>query len=201
MHTAQFYAALVRYVALAAFITCTSSIAAFAQVNHMVNAGDRVRVSSASASGVFTVTAVEPGLLVVGRADSEGEYRVPQESIRKLSVSAGERSTGRGALRGAGFGLAIGGVGGAIAGFAEGSDPPCDTGFRFDVVFCETVRTSGAQKAGIGAVLFGAAGALVGGVFGALRPGERWNHVRHVNRITVAVTADGTMIGFVHPMF
>jgi hypothetical protein len=90
---------------------------------------------------------------------------VAWSSVRKIDVSRGRRSAGGGFLRGAGIGLAAGATVGALAGALSGDDPPCqDCWFRF----------SAGEKAAIDGVLLGGVGTILGGVTGAVAPGERW---------------------------
>jgi hypothetical protein len=104
--------------------------------------------------------------------------------VTELSVSRGRRPAGTRALRGAGVGLVIGGVGGAVIGFASGDD---SGGF---------ISFTAEEKALMAGTLMGAAGAVVGTVVGLLSRDEQWEAVP-LNSIRGGPSVDGGMtIGY-----
>jgi hypothetical protein len=130
-----------------------------------VRSGDRVMLRAPGVSGVFTVDGASDSALSVRNAAGEVST-VPVTSLSRVRVSLGARSRGRGALRMGGFGLLGGVVTGVVMGLADGDDPPAMF-FSF---------TAG-EKAVMAGSLLGAAGGLLGGVIGAIAPGERWQNV------------------------
>ena len=147
-----------------------------------VSPGQRVKVRSPDARGVFVVQSAAADTLVL--AASSGETRaVPIASISQFEVSAGERTRLGGFARGAGFGLLIGaGVGGAW-GLADGDDDCAEASWCF-------IEFSAAEKAMLGGAVLGSLGAIIGGVFGVANPGEHWRRVP-LRRVAVAPSSGG----------
>ncbi len=86
--------------------------------------------------------------------------------IREVRIAKVRTNHPKGTLAGLGVGLLMGAVSGAIFGFAQGDDPPCQqaaSGWNFSGL-CGLFSRSAGEKAGIGALL----GAVVGGALGAL---------------------------------
>ena len=129
-----------------------------------VQAGDRVRIEAGRVSGRFSVVDVSTDTLLL-QEGAAPQIRVPLASIQQIA-RRDKRTGWQGALHGAGLGLLIGGVAGAITGFASGDDPETQW-FAF---------TAEEKALAVGVVL-GVGGAVLGGVIGAAAPGERWVRV------------------------
>ncbi len=101
---------------------------------------------------------------------------LPVASVVRLEVSQGRRSRGGSASRAAVLGLAIGGAFGALTGFLSGDDT-CSYDsdpYTWDLCLFAFTRE---QKAVLGGIGVGAIGAGLGGLVGALSPGEVWRQV------------------------
>jgi hypothetical protein len=130
-----------------------------------VRSGDQVRLRGAGVQGQFTVEGTTSDMLMV--RDTAGvQSSIPLESLQKLKVLRGRRSGGRGFLRGAGFGLGVGAVTGGIIGFASGSDAPGILSF------------TASEKAAMMGIVLGGGGVVVGGLVGALAPGDDWERIQ-----------------------
>jgi hypothetical protein len=164
-------------VAILAFVPLAS---AKAQVAPPVKVGDRVRVTAADVGRregtvqLLTTDSLvmrpEYGAWPVYSAYSAPKYSaygapnrlaIPFASVTRLELSMpGGSRAGDGAL----IGLLLGGVGGA---FAAGAACASDPWFQDDAGGCAMA----------GAVVFGAGGALVGAIIGAMITGTRWEEV------------------------
>lgn len=125
-----------------------------------------------------SVIAVTPDSLVLFRR--EGTIRIPSQVITRIDVKQGRRPAGQRVLRGAGFGLLLGGGGGALAGYAMGDDSNC-----------AWVCFSAEDKAMILGVLLGGSGIFVGGIAGGLSRGERWQRVPLPTRMSLSPRGQG----------
>jgi hypothetical protein len=140
------------------------------------------------ASGPDTLTvSVGPGReAVVKRAD-----------VWRMEHSAGKRSRGAGALRGAAIGLGVGVVLGAGVGALSGDDrervvycPPYH-GFGFGPLCGPLFTFSARDKAIIGGIGLGSLGAVLGGIGGAAAPGERWRRAHGVRDVALELQPAG----------
>jgi hypothetical protein len=120
------------------------------------------------------------GTVVEARNSSGDLVRMDLAAARRVAVSTGW-CTGAGAVRGLVIGLLAGGAGGAVIGYANGDDDPGIVSF------------SAGEKAIILGVLLGGAGALIGGIAGALSPGEEWQRISLP--VDVHVRPDRTGLG------
>jgi len=161
------------------FSLLIAGTAAAQQMLQPVRSGDQVRIRAGTISGEFTVVGYGEREMMLQAAPTEPVVEVPFASVTRLHVNRGARSSGAGLVRGAGRGLLIGGGIGAVTGFASGDD----TGSFF--VF------TAEDKAMILGVLLGGAGAVVGGLVGAVSPGDRWERVDNRTRLHVAPRNDG----------
>lgn len=133
-------------------------------------AGSTVRLHAASAATYTLPQAVQPAdsaILLPSGAAGAGTIRCAD--LRRVQLRVGHRSRGRAALKGAGFGLLIGGVIGAGLGYAQTEEETEGDGWQ---IF------SPEEGALIGAVFLGGASAVVGGAIGFVAPGSRWEDVR-----------------------
>lgn len=167
---------------IAAFATVAGGAPLQAQGMLPLDPGTRVRVfgpSVVSGGLVGVVVGLVPDTLAIRPAERSDTVVVALSALTRLELSTGQHSH---TLKGAGVGLLLGGVGGWIAGSASGDDRGSWYGY--------TAR----EKAHMGAVLFGAAGALVGAAIGG-RPTEGWAPVRlpSGSRITAAPRSDGRL--------
>jgi hypothetical protein len=130
-----------------------------------VGEGENIRVWTANSRIVYPLASITTESLVVTGPD--GLVDIPRSTIRSVQV---RQRRGRGAQVGRDaltLGL-IGAAGGAVAGYLDGDDPPCN--------WC--LGWTASDKAMIGGLVFGVGGAAVGGVVGAVRrPGMTWRRV------------------------
>jgi len=147
-------------IALAGALALVTAVSA-AEDTPQLEPGARVRVESATAQErvVGQLLGLNEKSLNLQVEDEEEPRLLLREDITALAVSGGRRSRGRGALIGAGTGIALG----ALIGLAAGDDPE-DVWIGF---------SAGEKALGAG-VLLGSIGALIGL---AVSPGERWENV------------------------
>jgi hypothetical protein len=164
-------------VAILAFVPLAS---ATAQVPPPVKVGDRVRVTAPDVrrreGTVQLLTTDSLVMRLPGYGGTPNRLAIPLASVTRLELSMpGGSRAGQGALTG----LAIGGVGGAIvAGTACAGD--------------QLLEDAAVGCALVGAVFFGAGGALVGAIIGAMTTGTRWEEVPLDRlRLQVAPQRDG----------
>jgi hypothetical protein len=122
-----------------------------------VAAGMLVRISQPNWKVKGLVLATDPETLTLAVEGRDAPIRLARSRITRIEVGE-RRSVSAGAARGAGRGLLFGGAAGLVIGVASGGE---DRGY------------------------FNAA--LVGGVIGAAKPGERWKPLS-TERIGVSVT-------------
>ena len=142
--------------------------------------GNRVRVwTGADAQGkpsgkptVGMLTAWTADSVVLNTRNTDG-FGIPRYMVSRIDQSAGRAPQ---LLKGAGYGLLIGGASGALIGYATGDDTDC--------FVCFTAE----QNAVVGAALLGVAGTVLGAIVGALSPGERWERVSLPAQLSVEPT-------------
>jgi hypothetical protein len=166
---------------LVAVLMVFPGAAAGAQAAVQIAAGERVRVKSAGGRPQI-VTVVDVGAGSIAGVSGGRSVTLEFSSIERIERSLGERSRADAFVRGLGRGFLAGGVGGALLGAATG-DPGCTS---WDMT-CYS-REEGALGFG---VIFGAAGALIGGVLGMSSPGEQWQRVPVPARMAVTPTGSG----------
>jgi hypothetical protein len=170
---------------LAALLAVAAPAVSRAQDASVLGAGVRVRLVTpaleANQQMGKVVTATSD--TIVFRSDANPVTRsIPVADIASIDVSGGMQThRGRDAL----YGLAIGGVAGAIAGaLSYKPDPKC-------WIFCDT-RSSDAIAGG---VLGGLTGTLIGAfVFGSLDKTERWIPLRKSARLSVVPASGGLRV-------
>ncbi len=133
-----------------------------------VTAGDRIRLKVAGENQRRVATVIDASAVQI-RVQFERPpttESVQLDDLRSLDRSLGQRSTGRGALRGAGWGLltgiALSGVVAVTTAIVCRLDP-CNEWSGFTV--------------GLAIVSLPITGTVVGGIAGAAAPGERWQRV------------------------
>jgi hypothetical protein len=136
---------------------------ALAQVAPSAVVGSRVRITApglglTAAGG--TIREAEGGWILVQFDNPRRSVRIEREAITEMDVSIERR---RNTLKGLGTGTLVGAGAGALLGLASGDDPP-GTFLAF---------TAG-EKAGILGVFFGATGAVIGLISGALIRTDVW---------------------------
>jgi len=154
-------AARMPFTALIACLLLAISREAAAQNKGLPSPGERIRVTDASGAGHRIVgSVVRSDADTVGIATDSGRVvAIAGHSLSRYEVSRGMRS---GFGRGLGLGALVGAVGGSLIGMAAAdNDGFCNSA-------CGLVG---------GAVLFGAAGAVVGGIVGASSHYEKWEKV------------------------
>lgn len=132
-----------------------------AQGDRLPSPGERIRVASSPVGGQRVVgSVVRSDADTIGIATEGGNVvAIPESSLAQYEISRGLRS---GFGRGLGLGALVGAIGGSLVGLAASdSDGFCNTG-------CAVVG---------GGILFGAAGAVVGGIVGASSHYEKWEKV------------------------
>jgi hypothetical protein len=147
--------------------------------------GNRVQVTSPAHGAdkvVGTVVAIQNDTLVLQVEKITNPIRLPFSAITDIQVSRGQsREVGRGLVMGGAIGAGLG----AALGFAAGSDDPG--------LFALTAG----DKATIGAVVFGLAGAGLGGLLGARSTRETWQQVALggvAARVGMAPRGDGVAL-------
>ena len=146
-----------------------------AQVNAPAALGERIRLTSKTATGHSTikgrVIAIQNDSLVV-QPKSDHSRAVAISDISRLEFSNGTKTDGK---RGMGWGFLGGAATGAIVGaliFEKGTSPEC---LPDDFLFCTGPHKS--QKgfnAPTGALFGGLLGMTVGGIYGRFHHSERW---------------------------
>jgi hypothetical protein len=168
-------------LASATFILALAASPALGQTERgdTVSAGQRVRLRTEE-GGKWqkgTVAETTPDALTLELDGSAVTLGVRLAEISELEVSRGQRSN---FLPGLGWGFFAGAVIGGIVGFASGDDPP------------GWFSMTAGEKAAAGAIGFGALGALVGGISGALTHSDRWEPVDLENVVlTLSPRYDG----------
>lgn len=119
-----------------------------------VTTGMLVRVTQPGWKVKGLVLAADPETLTLAVEGREAPIHVARSHITRIEVGE-RRSVAAGAARGACRGLLFGGAAGLVAGVASGGENP-------------------GYKAAYGAMVNGPFFALVGGVIGAAKPGEKW---------------------------
>jgi hypothetical protein len=157
--------------ALVVSVVALVSSAALADDGLQPAPGTRVRITSSDSRLTGKIVAASPDALIVSVKKGREPVTVARDAITRFELGH-RRTSGKGALRGAGIGLLAGGVGGAALGVAL--DSPDDW-------------FSGGELAAGGAIVFGGAGALIGALVGAASPGERWETVP-THRVRVGLT-------------
>jgi hypothetical protein len=172
--------ALVPFVALLT-LPCT---VAYGQTTPLAT-GNRVQVTSPAHRAdkvVGTVLAIQNDTLVLQVEKITDPVRLPFSAITKIQVSRGQRRrVGDGLIMGGAIGAGVG----MLLGFAAGDDDP------------GILAMSAGDKAAIGAVLLGVAGAGLGGLLGARSTKERWEPVPLggvAARIGMAPRGDGVAL-------
>ena len=147
--------------------------------------GNRVQVTSAAHGAdkvVGTVLAIQNDTLVLQVEKITNPIRLPFSAITDIQVSRGQRrQVGGGIVMGGAIGAGVG----MLLGFAAGDDDP------------GILAMSAGDKAAIGAVLLGVAGAGIGGLVGARSSREKWEHVPLggvAARIGLAPRGDGVAL-------
>jgi hypothetical protein len=150
--------------------------------------GDRIRVTAPQAFRaplVGTVAETAPDMLTLARGgDAVDTVNIPLALVRKVEVSRGHLSRGRGMRRGAVQGLAAGVVVGALVGGILGVGVDAREGENVNEV--SESLTSAAQ--------FGAIGLVVGGLMG-MRERERWERLA-LPDVSVGVQGRSRVLAF-----
>lgn len=157
-----------------------------------VSPGQRVRIKSPVAQGEFVLRSLAADTVLLEDRHGNAVHAVARNSINRMDVYAGQRSRGRRFMRGAGHGFLIGGVPLAVLMYASGDDPPCEPPAGGFIYFC--AESSAEEKAAIGLTAGGFLGAVIGGVVGIVRSGERWQRVP-LDRVVAIQTRSGFAAG------
>jgi hypothetical protein len=161
-------------------ILATLPLLASSAVADVDSTGERVRLTlaetrrpaGAASAGVVTgrlLELTEASAIVITR-EGAAPTTVSRTALKRVERSLGRRSRGAGFGRGFLIGLGTGIVSGGLTGLALGSDRP-RPGAWLDI------RFSAKEKAAILGTICGLAGSVLGGVIGAVAPGERWVEV------------------------
>jgi len=157
-------------VAVAMLLLFTARV--YAETEHELEVGVRLRIRTSGVTAEYVLEAIgADSLTVLGRNDSELR-QLAFDQVQRIDMRVA-RSPGWGAIRGAAIGGAIGAVGGAIYAVSTWDDVDVDCG-----PFDETCSAAASGLRFVGSVgIFGMSGMLIGGVVGAMSPGERWQSV------------------------
>jgi hypothetical protein len=166
-----------RIALLVAALVLAASVDLFAQQAAPVTRGRRVRVSTASLTHIGTVLESKSDTLVLDVEGGTAPLAIAVASITRLDVSRGRESH---AFTGGCVGFLAGVATGAAMGFASGDEPaPC------------FMACSAEEKALVGAVVLGLAGAAAGFAVGAFIHSERWEPTYPWGRVRVGLTPHG----------
>lgn len=136
---------------------------AVAQAEPSVGVGSRVRITSPSLrlkAATGSVREATDGTLLVQLDNPRHVIRIERDAITALDVSI---QSHRRVLKGLGMGALAGAGGGALLGLLSGDDPPGTF-----------LAWTAEEKALIGGAFFGATGAVVGLIAGALTRSDVW---------------------------
>jgi hypothetical protein len=129
--------------------------------------GERVRVTALGVTAEYTVITLRRNELLLRPMVADEVVFLSLPAIDSIALyrewAPGQKSVGWYA----GMGALIGGVGGAVAGYARGPQRGCD-------FFC--LNTGG--MAAVYGVLFAATGSLTGAVVGVVQPRGYWVNLR-----------------------
>jgi hypothetical protein len=128
--------------------------------------GDPVRVTTGDYRQVYEFKELRGDVLVLHSETSDDPLSIPLASVDELEAVVGHRSRGN-ALRGAGWGLAVGAAVGAFLGSAM-TQSSCD----FLEFFCSTAPAE--ENAAVGAIALGVLGAPIGLIIGAANRPAVW---------------------------
>jgi hypothetical protein len=168
-----------RLIAVAVLAAATPALA---EVQPAAPVGPRVRARFLGVDGSRTsltgrVLAADRDSMTILPAQGDAVV-VPLGRIDRFDRSGGRRSRGHGLLRGAGLGLATGTVSGTLIGVASTTS--------------EKRSSETGENALYGGVAFGVFGAFLGGIVGALAPGEQWVRTEPGSvRVTVSPARGG----------
>jgi hypothetical protein len=158
-----------RYILAHIYIFIWSTTALAADTPSKISPGDVIRIKGNGIAGEYLLDKIQDNNLVVRSKNGVSSERINRAAIKSLEVRI-PRSRGEGASRGAGLGF-FSGVGiGIILGLMSGDDQPCS---GQEICF----SSNAAQKAALFGGLFGACGAAIGSITGALIPGNKWEKV------------------------
>ena len=147
---------------------------ASAQTKLELRGGDRLRLSREDGCSrqVFWLRDLQDDSLIVSRKRDSAPFAIALGDLHCFKTLV-PRSTGRGALHGAGIGLLLGGAAGAVVGAILGSGPGCAGQSASELCFNPGPVLTGSVLG----VLGGVAGVVLGSVSGAIMPGKRWADV------------------------
>jgi len=154
-----------------------------AQATLYANVGHRVRLKTDSASQwlVGTLVAADEDSLRLHVGENAPWVSVARSRVSQFEVRyEGHSNAGRGAL----IGLGVGGIGGGLLAWADGSTCRSPSWCIF----------SPGQAALTGALLLGGAGAVLGAVLGSVKHGGGWEAVSLGRRVALAPRGAGLML-------
>ena len=178
------------------FLVAAASDGLRAQASAPAAVGERVRITTPSQRGSFryvgSVVAVQGDSVVLQTRDLATPRAVAISDITGLEVSLGQRGNTR---RGLIYGTVIGAGLGAVLAAVTYKKPDC-AGATF---FCGDVTPNRSGDAVAGGILGALTGIVVGGLWGATHPSERWarRSLGSATRVGVAPGGRGTTVSVV----
>ena len=174
---------------IAALIACLGLISASLASAQIVPEGAKVRVSSPRLGEkpvLATVISASADSITLRPFDRPITTSMSRAELSSLQMSTG---THRPFLRYAATGLAVGAVGGAIAGYLDYQESDSSDGWC--ILVC-----SRQGAAGFGAVVLGTTGLVVGGLYGAFTTRDRWTTVIAPQKLSISPTSTGVRVGY-----
>jgi hypothetical protein len=164
-----------------------------------IRSGDRVRIESLT--GTATLLEVTLHSLVVLRNGDRTRLSMPRSSLAEITVCRGRRSSTSGARRAAVPGALVGSLVGIVVAVVDGeTEQVCWSGSDGQWSLwgspqtrrpgCSLERTHRPEAIWQLAL----AGAGAGALFGAVRPGERWEKLTLPGHARVAPSGDGRVL-------
>lgn len=178
-----------RIMAIAASLLVLVPACLNAQLRTVPEDGSRLRLKVSGKSGAYLLARIGADTLYVNREKDDAFMTIAFEGVEKAEVRV-PRSRGWGALRGVLIGGAVGGAVGMIVGIAKWDEADVECG-PFDPLCDATTGT--AQTIGY-MTIFGVAGMGLGGIVGAVAPGERWERFELPRGMSMRIDRGRTLV-------
>ena len=152
-----------------------------AQTEHQLEVGRRLRIRTTGSSTECVLERISGDTLIVSGQNGDGLKQIAFDQVDRVDVRV-RRSTAWGTIRGAAIGGTIGALVGGIYAVSTWDETNIDcgafTGFCSVYVFMGTMA------------VYGIPPMVIGGVVGAIFPGERWQQVKLPDRISMRIHED-----------
>lgn len=159
-----------------------------AQTEHQLEVGRRLRIRTMGSRTECVLEHISADTLIVSGQNGNGLQKIAFDQVDRVDVRV-PRSAGWGAIRGAAIGVTIGALVGGIYAISTWDDVNADCGGLTEL--CSNTA-SGLRFIGV-VTVFGTPPMLIGGVVGAMFPGERWQPVKLPGRISMRIDEDGAL--------